>query len=151
MSVIRQDYSHRPKIYTVWLNMRSRCRDEGRPDYCRYGERGIKVCERWDDFSKFYEDMGDVPKGMTLDRIDNNQDYSPENCKWATRLEQSRNRNCTKKITFNGETKTVGEWAEELPININYQELYKRIFTRKWPLEKAMTQPLRKCLEGRYV
>lgn len=144
MSVINQDYSHRPKIYTVWLNMRSRCRDKNRPDYYRYGGRGIGVCKRWDDFASFYKDMGDVPAGMTLDRIENDKGYCKDNCRWVDRKCQSRNRDCTVKITYNGITKTVGEWSETLVIEINYQELYKRVFTRKWPLDKAMNQPLRK-------
>lgn len=75
-----------------WQAMNRRCNNPNTPDYPYYGGRGISVCERWKDFANFYEDMGARPEGLTLDRVDPDGDYEPDNCRWATRLEQTRNR-----------------------------------------------------------
>lgn len=80
------------KIYVVWTAMKQRCQNKNRADYPRYGGQGITVCKRWQKFDNFYADMGDPPKGMSLDRIDNTKGYKPSNCRWATNSGQTCNR-----------------------------------------------------------
>lgn len=80
------------KIYTTWKNIRNRCHNKNNPQYHNYGGRGIKICERWNNFQNFYDDMGDIPEGKSIDRIDNDGDYSPDNCKWSTYQEQAENK-----------------------------------------------------------
>ncbi len=79
-------------IYFLWQNMKNRCLRPGSSDYKYYGGRGVAVCDRWLIFENFYADMGEKPEGMSLDRINNNEGYSPINCRWASKLEQNRNR-----------------------------------------------------------
>lgn len=81
----------RTKIYSIWTHMLQRCRNPNRPRYHDYGGRGITVCKRWLTFENFFEDMGEVPAGHTLDRIDNDGNYEPKNCKWSTPTEQTKN------------------------------------------------------------
>lgn len=82
----------RHELYPTWLNMRQRCRNPKHPRYADWGGRGIKVCDRWDDFPNFLKDVGERPQGKTLDRRDNDGDYCPENVRWATPLEQNTNK-----------------------------------------------------------
>jgi len=84
------------KTYGVWSTMLDRCNNKKAKTYNRYGGRGIYVCKRWHDFELFFADMGEKPDGLTLERIDNNAGYYPENCKWATRAVQARNTSATR-------------------------------------------------------
>lgn len=126
--------------YHSWDSMIQRCSDERLPHFKRYGGKGISVCERWKKFENFYEDMGERPPGLTLDRIDPLKNYTPENCRWATVKEQANNTSSNHKITFNGVTKNLTQWAEEY--NIHWSTLRKRIIDLKWDINKALTQPV---------
>lgn len=77
--------------YNIWVGMRQRCNDPAHVLFHRYGGRGIRVCERWNSFGNFLEDMGERPHGMTIDRTDNDGHYEPDNCRWTTRAENRRN------------------------------------------------------------
>ena len=105
------------RTYRAWGAMKSRCNDKNNKHYDRWGGRGIKVCDRWNDFSRFHEDMGDMPDGMSLDRIDNDGDYCPKNCRWATPKEQANNTRRNIKIKYKGDTYTISELSKKLGIN----------------------------------
>ena len=100
------------RAYNSWKHMKARCSDPNHESYKYYGAKGITVCERWLDFKNFFEDMGLCPEGMTLERINNDGNYEPENCQWATRKAQSRNTRRNTFFTRNGQTKCAAEWCE---------------------------------------
>jgi hypothetical protein len=126
--------------YSSWQNILQRCLNKNSTFYYRYGGRGIKICEDWLTFENFYRDMGECPETGTIDRIDNNGDYEPGNCRWATQKTNSRNKNNNVNITYLGKTQCVAAWEEEL--GFNYGTLWNRLYTFKWSLEKAMTEPV---------
>lgn len=113
-------HGHGNKTYKTWVEMKMRCTNPNNHAYKYYGGRGIKVCERWlNSFANFLADMGERPKEMWLDRIDNNKGYSPDNCRWATVEEQCNNRRSNLIYHYNGKSQTLMQWCKEL--NINYQ------------------------------
>lgn len=135
----------RPPLYKRWINIKTRCYNSKVPSYKYYGARGIKICDEWLVFHNFQRDMLPSFKiGLSLDRIDNNGDYSKENCRWATRQEQALNRR--KRLTefrknnhffeFNGIKQTLSDWARLL--QIKKSTLSMRIYCYKWPLERAL-------------
>tara|TARA_Y100000310_G_scaffold185825_1_gene185892 strand:- start:1241 stop:1669 length:429 start_codon:yes stop_codon:yes gene_type:complete len=131
---------YRTKIYAIWCEMKRRCDNKSHKYYQYYGGRGISVCKRWSDsFERFYEDMGDAPLGMTLERRNNNGNYEPDNCKWAGRVEQSNNMRSNVFLEFKGLRLTVTEWSRRL--NIKRSTIYARIF-RGWSIEKILGKPV---------
>lgn len=108
-----------PPAYGVWNAMKQRCYNSKVSAYKDYGGRGITVCQRWlDDFHHFYIDMGQCPVGYSLDRIDNDKGYYKENCKWSTPKEQANNRRNQIVLCFNGQCKTLSNWAQVTGFNI---------------------------------
>lgn len=96
--------------YGSWSSMMSRCRNERDPAFAGYGARGIYVCEEWKDFARFFADMGPKPgKGYSIERIDNNRGYSPDNCKWATSFEQGNNKRTNRVVEYRGQTMTLSQ------------------------------------------
>jgi hypothetical protein len=104
-------------VYKRWADMLDRCSRKSHVSYPLYGGRGIKVCKRWHQFKNFYKDMGDVPEGKTLDRIDSDGDYKPSNCRWATMVEQQNNKRSNRVVEFEGKAQTVAEWSREKGVN----------------------------------
>lgn len=101
------------RIYKIWVGIRKRCTNPKMKSYAEYGGRGIKVCDRWNDFENFYEDMKiGYSDELSLERKDPNGNYEPDNCKWATMKEQARNKRNTKRITLGDESRTASEWEE---------------------------------------
>ncbi len=130
---------HASPEYKSWVNMHQRCDNPKHRDYHRYGGRGIRVCEAWRDFAKFYADMGQRMHGtISLDRIDNDGQYEHANCRWATRKQQQRNMRSNRVITFNGLTMTLAAWAEK--IGITDDSLGRRL-KKHWSIERALTTP----------
>ena len=128
---------HGTPEYIVWKRMRARCTNSATAEYGNYGGRGIRVCTRWHEFSLFFADMGPRPSPKhTIDRIDNDGDYSPDNCRWATRKEQNRNSRKNRLLTFNGETRCLAEWAELTGMKPNTLAMRLR---RGWSIELTLT------------
>lgn len=122
-----------------WSAMKNRCNNPMATSYHNYGARGIAVCDRWNDsFVRFLEDMGERPDGTSLDRIDNDGDYCPENCRWATRAEQSRNTRQNRMIRHNGVVKCATDWAAGCGVAL---ETLRWRIDAGWDIENALTDP----------
>lgn len=132
------------RLYGIWNGMRHRCLDKKHISYHRYGGRGIKVCEEWD---KSYENFKEwainngYQEELSIDRIDNDKDYSPSNCKWSSIKEQCNNRENNNRLTFNGVSKTVAEWSVET--GLPYHTIHKRIL-HGWEVKDILTKEKRR-------
>jgi hypothetical protein len=125
--------------YGIWFNMLRRCEDHADRRYASYGGRGIRVCERWHDFKSFLADIGRRPSpDYSLDRIDNDGNYEPSNCRWATRDQQIRNTRRSHPVTVDGVTKNLIDWARES--GISHPTLYRRLASG-WTPEQAISIP----------
>lgn len=124
--------------YRTWIGMLQRCANARCKSYRNYGGRGITVCGRWFKFENFLADMGECPPNHTLERINNDLGYSPENCRWATRREQGRNKRSNRLIAFNDQSYCLAKWAEL--IGINRETLQYRL--NKWTIERALSEPV---------
>lgn len=127
------------KIYNIWSGMKERCNDKNDKNY---GGRGIKVCYRWLKFENFYKDVGDPPKGLSLDRPNNDGNYSPNNWRWATRKQQANNRRNNRKILYNGKEEYFQILADKH--NIRRDTLAYRLDKIGMPIHEALTTPVRK-------
>lgn len=133
---------HGTLTYSRWQSMMQRCCDPNHRSYPRYGGANITVCEVWRSFPQFLADMGECPdRSLTLDRIEGSLGYHPGNCRWATRVEQNRNRpSHNVSLTYLGVTKTATDWAAE--IGISADTLLHRV-RLGWSHERALTAPLK--------
>lgn len=130
------------KLRNAWYGMMRRCYTDERPDYHHYREFGITICDEWlnnfDSFALWSLNNG-MEEHLTLDRIDNNEGYSPDNCRWVSKKIQNNNTSVNRTLTFRGEEKTLSEWADTM--GLNYDVLWARI-KAGWSVERALTTPL---------
>lgn len=124
--------------HSAWRGMRQRCMNPKSKDYPKYGAKGITCCLEWDSFEQFLIDMGIRPDGYTLERKDNSKGYFKDNCRWATRMEQTLNRSSNHRVEYQGETRCLSEWARMLDIN---EETLRARIRYGWAIDRAMTTP----------
>lgn len=129
--------AQKSKSYSAWADMLDRCNNPKNRAYPRYGGRGIKVCEKWRTLNAFLADMGEAPQGKFLDRINNDGNYEPANCRWVTPRESAQNRCTTKKIEFLGQVCSIAEWARRSGLTVKC--LYWRL-NNGWSPRKALTE-----------
>jgi len=114
-SRVRHGMTYTP-TWNSWAGMVYRCTTSSAPEWKHYGGRGITVCESWRTFENFFADMGERPEGTSIDRVDNNRGYEPGNCRWATITEQQNNRRSNVRLTINGQTRTMKQWANHYKV-----------------------------------
>lgn len=124
-------------IYAIWRSMMDRCHLPTSQSFARYGARGISVCQRWQSFENFYADMGNKPAGKSLERIDVNGDYCPENVVWADAKTQANNRRSNVVLEHNGKKQTMQQWCDELDLKIG--TVWARLNVYGYSVEKALT------------
>lgn len=133
--------------YAIWGKMLERCKNPKTEHYDRYGGRGIRVCERWTEFENFYADLGKRPSAKhEIDRIDNNGNYEPTNCRWVTKKQNARNRYTNRTVEFNGLTLCLSEWGERTGIRAS--TIQERL-SAGWSIADTLTRPIKQY--QRYV
>jgi len=147
-TVIKRNCKHglaprgrRTRTYRSWAGMIQRCENSNSPAFKNYGGRGISVCARWHDFRNFLKDMDICPKNRSINRINNNGDYTPKNCHWASASEQSRNMRTNHFVTINGKTLCITDWLRRLCL---HQATYMRRIRSGWNDVEALTKPVRR-------
>ncbi len=130
------------RLACIWKGMRQRCFNEKFPNYKDYGGRGITVCDEWNDFNVFkdWAYANGYTDGLTIERVDNNNGYSPDNCRWADMKTQNNNKRNNTRLTLHGKTKTLSMWCDEY--GMKYSVVYQRVHTYGWDLETALKTPL---------
>ena len=131
---------HKTRTYKVWAGMHGRCKYPSATGYDNYGGKGVTVCNRWGSFVLFLADMGEAPAGMSIERNDGAGNYEPSNCRWASRVEQLRNRSNNVVLEHAGRRQCIAAWAEEA--SLPYRLVYARI-GRGWTLTEATATPAR--------
>lgn len=142
---MRKSHGKQPaRLYRIWANMKGRCTNPNADNYHFYGGRGIKVCDEWQDFVPFrdWSVSNGYADNLTLDRINNDGNYEPYNCRWETQLNQCNNTRRNHWLTFRGETHTISEWARI--IGMKADTLERRINAHGWSVEKALTTSVRR-------
>lgn len=130
----------RTRFYKIWVGMRARCNNPNTDRYEHYGGRGITVCERWNSFEAFVEDMYPTYKsGLTIERKDVNGNYEPTNCTWATSKQQANNKQNTRYLTYQGRTQSQLDWSKEL--NIPYGIISGRL-NLGWSIDRVLSEPV---------
>lgn len=136
----KREYSRhglsRTPTYKCWSDMHYRCRTVG---FKRWHDRGISVCKRWAKFENFLQDMGERPKGKSIDRIDNDKEYSKGNCRWATPKEQAINRGVVRLFTYKKLSLTLTDWSPR--VGVKRSTLAQRFYTYKWSVKKMLSTP----------
>ena len=133
----------RTRLYRIWKQIHTRCNNPNSINYKDYGGRGINLCEEWkNDFSSFldWSTSNGYAENLTIDRIDNDGNYCPENCRWVTNKKQQNNKRSTVFIEYDGQKHSLSEWAEIIGVTRN--ALWKRLFVEGWSIERALTTPL---------
>lgn len=149
-SVREMSTSHgqsKTRLYRIWAHMKQRCLTESDKNYADYGGRGITICAEWANsyevFRKWAMDSG-YSDALTIDRIDVNRGYDPQNCRWSTTIEQMNNTRKNRKIEYLGQEKTVAEWARV--IGVPYNTLFSRLYRYGWPIDKASKYAEKACI-----
>lgn len=140
----KYDMKARKRLNHIWNSMKRRCYNETDINYKNYGAKGICICDEWMVFDNFYEwSMNNGYKEeLSIDRINGNKNYSPDNCRWATQYEQSNNRRNNHLLTYNGKTQTIRQWSDET--GIEWYTINNRLM-RGWSIERTLTEePKRK-------
>jgi len=128
------------RTYYAWSSMKKRCKPNDKDSHI-YFDRGISVCEKWNEFNQFLLDMGVCPDGFELDRIDNNQGYFDGNCRWVDEITQRRNQRNIKMYEYNGQSMILIDWAKQ--VDIPYSTILQRLHKSQWAFEDAITTPVK--------